>query len=72
MSPSPAPDPTSQQWPNLVWKRATMGEPTGPLISRRSPHDTLILQVTEGEANVQKSTRARMDTRETEPNTHTD
>ena len=37
MSPLPAPDPTSQQWPNLVWKRATMGEPTGPLISRSPP-----------------------------------
>lgn len=37
MSPLPAPDPASQQWPNLVWKRATMGEPTGPLISRSLP-----------------------------------
>lgn len=37
MSPLPAPDPTRQQWPNLVWKRATMGEPTGPLISWSPP-----------------------------------
>lgn len=36
----PAPDPASQKWPNLVWKRATMGEPTGSLISRRTPPHT--------------------------------
>lgn len=37
MSPLPAPDPASQQWPNLVWIHATMGDPTGPLISWSLP-----------------------------------
>lgn len=37
MSPLPAPDPANQQWPNLVWKHATMGDQTGPLISGSLP-----------------------------------